>query len=127
MPARIWAPSRRPSPMDWKQRRPSWPLDHKSFDVRPVSALAGSTANLPALRPWIRNQTVPRGVKRSKERADRRLPATIHLFARNTEMAIHQTPSQRKTVERVMHEFKHGDLKTAPGRRKVKNPRQAMQ
>ena len=41
-------------------------------------------------------------------------------------MAIHQTPSQRKTVERVMHEFKHGELKTARGRRKVKNPRQAI-
>ena len=41
-------------------------------------------------------------------------------------MAIHQTPSQRKTVERVMHEFKHSELKTAHGRRKVKNPRQAI-
>ena len=41
-------------------------------------------------------------------------------------MTIHQTPSQRKTVERVMHEFKHGELKTARGRRKVKNPRQAI-
>ena len=41
-------------------------------------------------------------------------------------MPIHQTPSQRKTVERVMHEFKHGELKTARGRRKVKNPKQAI-
>ena len=41
-------------------------------------------------------------------------------------MAIHQTPAQRKTVERVMHEFKHGELKTARGRRKVKNPKQAV-
>src|SRR5437868_2875779 len=41
-------------------------------------------------------------------------------------MAIHQTPTQRKTVERVMHEFKHGELKTARGRRKVKNPKQAV-
>src|SRR6185437_7145469 len=44
----------------------------------------------------------------------------MQLLARNTEMAIHQTPSQRKTVERVMHEFKHGALKTARGRRKSK-------
>src|SRR5436309_14884393 len=41
-------------------------------------------------------------------------------------MAIHQSPAQKKTVERVMHEFKHGELKTARGRRKVKNPRQAI-
>lgn len=41
-------------------------------------------------------------------------------------MAVHQTPSQRKTVERVMHEFKHGELKTARGKRKVKNPKQAV-
>jgi len=41
-------------------------------------------------------------------------------------MAIHQTPAQKKTVERVMHEFKHGELKTARGKRKVKDPRQAV-
>src|SRR5438876_8396002 len=41
-------------------------------------------------------------------------------------MAIHQTPSQRKTVKRVMHEYKHGELKTARGTRKVKNPKQAV-
>ena len=41
-------------------------------------------------------------------------------------MAVHQTPSQRKTVERVMHEFKHGELKSARGKRKVKNPKQAI-
>jgi uncharacterized protein DUF6496 len=41
-------------------------------------------------------------------------------------MPIHQTPAQRKTVERVMHEFKHGELKTARGKRKVKNPKQAV-
>jgi hypothetical protein len=41
-------------------------------------------------------------------------------------MPIHQTPAQRKTVERVMLEFKHGELKTARGRRKVKNPKQAV-
>jgi Family of unknown function (DUF6496) len=42
------------------------------------------------------------------------------------EMPRHQTPAQRETVERVMHEFKHGELKTATGKRKVKNPKQAI-
>jgi hypothetical protein len=41
-------------------------------------------------------------------------------------MATHQSPAQKKTVERVMHEFKHGELKTAGGERKVKNPKQAI-
>jgi hypothetical protein len=41
-------------------------------------------------------------------------------------MARHQNPAQRETVERVMHEFKHGELKTAAGKRKVKNPKQAI-
>jgi hypothetical protein len=41
-------------------------------------------------------------------------------------MPVHQTPAQRKTVERVMHEFKHGELKTARGKRNVKNPKQAI-
>jgi Family of unknown function (DUF6496) len=41
-------------------------------------------------------------------------------------MAIHQSPGQKRTVERVMHEFKHGELKTARGARKVKNPKQAI-
>jgi len=41
-------------------------------------------------------------------------------------MAKHQGPAQRETVERVMHEFKHGELKTVAGKRKVKNPKQAI-
>jgi Family of unknown function (DUF6496) len=41
-------------------------------------------------------------------------------------MTSHQSPEQKKTVQRVMHEFKHGELKTARGARKVKNPRQAI-
>src|SRR6266403_710922 len=41
-------------------------------------------------------------------------------------MAIHQTPTQRKTVKRVMHEYKQGELKTSRGARKVKNPKQAI-
>lgn len=36
-----------------------------------------------------------------------------------------QSRPQKKTVERVMHEFKHGELKSG-GRRKVKNPKQAI-
>ncbi len=41
-------------------------------------------------------------------------------------MPRHQTPAQKETVERVMHEYKHGELKTARGTRKVKNPKQAI-
>jgi hypothetical protein len=41
-------------------------------------------------------------------------------------MPIHQTPAQRQTVKRVMHEFKHGELQTARRARKVKNPKQAV-
>jgi|SRR5690348_12938089 uncharacterized protein DUF6496 len=40
-------------------------------------------------------------------------------------MASHQSPDQKETVERVMHEFKHGELKTSRGK-KVKNPKQAI-
>ena len=36
----------------------------------------------------------------------------------------HQSPAQTITVERVMHEFKHGALKTAG--KKVRSPRQAI-
>jgi len=41
-------------------------------------------------------------------------------------MATHQSPAQKRTVERVMHEYKHGELKTARGARKVKSPKQAI-
>jgi len=41
-------------------------------------------------------------------------------------MPRHETPAQKDTVERVMHEFKHGELKTARGTRKVKNRKQAI-
>ena len=40
-------------------------------------------------------------------------------------MATHQSKAQKETVERVMHEFKHGELKTSRGR-EVKNPKQAI-
>ncbi len=40
-------------------------------------------------------------------------------------MARKQTKGQKETVERVMHEFKHGELESGSGR-KVKNPKQAI-
>jgi uncharacterized protein DUF6496 len=40
-------------------------------------------------------------------------------------MATHQSNAQKETVGRVMHEFKHGELKTSRGK-KVKNPKQAI-
>ena len=40
-------------------------------------------------------------------------------------MATHQTKAQKETVERVMHEFKHGELETSRGK-KVKNLKQAI-
>src|SRR5580693_1690880 len=40
-------------------------------------------------------------------------------------MATHQSKAQKETVERVVHEFKHGELNTSGGR-KVKNPKQAI-
>jgi hypothetical protein len=36
-----------------------------------------------------------------------------------------QSNAQQETVERVMHEFKHGELESSGGR-KVKNPKQAI-
>jgi uncharacterized protein DUF6496 len=41
-------------------------------------------------------------------------------------MARQQSPGQRKTVERVMHEFKHGELKSGGGGQRVKNQKQAV-
>jgi len=37
-----------------------------------------------------------------------------------------QSTPQKKTIERVMHEFKHGELKTARGSRKVESHDQAV-
>ena len=36
-----------------------------------------------------------------------------------------QSKAQKQTVERVMHEFKHGELESGNGR-KVRNPKQAI-
>lgn len=40
-------------------------------------------------------------------------------------MPRHQSPEQQKTVERVMHEYKHGELESGAGKQ-VKNPKQAI-
>lgn len=37
-----------------------------------------------------------------------------------------QSRAQKKTIARVMHEYKHGELKRGRGGAKVKNPRQAV-
>src|SRR3712207_1027727 len=37
-----------------------------------------------------------------------------------------KTPAQKETVERVMHEFKHGELKIRGNGPKVRNPKQAI-
>ena len=36
-----------------------------------------------------------------------------------------ESPEQKEVVERVMHEFKHGELESGQGG-KVRNPRQAI-
>ena len=41
-------------------------------------------------------------------------------------MAKSETPAQKATVERVMHEFKKGELRTGSDGAKVKNPKQAI-
>ena len=41
-------------------------------------------------------------------------------------MRSKQSPAQKKTVERVMHEYKHGELRIRGNGPKVKNPRQAI-
>lgn len=41
-------------------------------------------------------------------------------------MAKHQSKAQKETVSRVMHEFKHGELKIRGNGPKVKNPKQAI-
>jgi hypothetical protein len=40
-------------------------------------------------------------------------------------MANMESPAQKATIARVMHEAKHGELKTSAGQ-KVKNPKQAI-
>jgi hypothetical protein len=47
-------------------------------------------------------------------------------FSKRNATAARQSKAQRKTVERVMDEYKEGDLRTARGTCKVKNPKQAI-
>lgn len=37
-----------------------------------------------------------------------------------------ESEPQKETIERVMHEFKHGELRSGGSGRKVTNPRQAI-
>lgn len=41
-------------------------------------------------------------------------------------MASRESKPQKETVGRVMHEFKHGELRSGGSGKKVKNPRQAI-
>jgi hypothetical protein len=41
-------------------------------------------------------------------------------------MAPRESKPQEETVGRVMHEFKHGELRSGTSGKKVKNPRQAI-
>lgn len=41
-------------------------------------------------------------------------------------MATKQSKPQKETVGRVMHEYKHGELRSGASGKKVKNPRQAV-
>jgi hypothetical protein len=41
-------------------------------------------------------------------------------------MARQQSKEQKETIERVMHEFKHGELRIRGAGPKVKNPKQAI-
>ena len=41
-------------------------------------------------------------------------------------MVSHQSKAQKDTVGRVMHEYKHGELRSSSTGKKVKNPRQAV-
>jgi hypothetical protein len=41
-------------------------------------------------------------------------------------VASHQSPEQKETVERVMHEFKRGELRIRGNGPKVKSPKQAI-
>lgn len=41
-------------------------------------------------------------------------------------MAPRESELQKKTVERVMHEYKHGELRSGTSGQKVKNRRQAV-
>jgi hypothetical protein len=41
-------------------------------------------------------------------------------------MTPRETEPQKETIERVMHEFKHGELRSGTSGQKVKNPKQAV-
>jgi hypothetical protein len=47
-------------------------------------------------------------------------------ISRSEESMARQSRAQKKTIERVMHEYKHGELKRGRGGGKVKTPKQAI-
>jgi hypothetical protein len=88
--------------------------------------VAGREARLIAdLRPAGRG-----GIRRRRRNQSAGRGVTLGTIGLSVEeaatMARRQSPAQRKTVERVMHEFKHGELKTGGGASKVKNQKQAV-
>jgi hypothetical protein len=46
--------------------------------------------------------------------------------SKETKMAPRESGPQKATVERVMHQFKHGELRSGTGGQKVKNRKQAV-
>ncbi len=61
-----------------------------------------------------------------RNRAELRSDRTVGLASRSeNETMANQSKAQKETVERVMHEFKHGELETGTGA-KVTNPKQAI-
>jgi len=52
-------------------------------------------------------------------------PPFNHRNSERGKRVAKQSKAQKDTVERVMHEFKEGELETAAGR-KVRNPKQAI-
>src|SRR3954452_20580497 len=59
---------------------------------------------------------LPRGPGGTDEETRRGIPP----------MARRQSKEQKETIERVMHEFKHGELRIRGSGPKVKNPNKAM-
>jgi hypothetical protein len=49
-----------------------------------------------------------------------------HIDKRRWQMSPRESGPQKETVERVMHDFKHGELRSGTNGQKVKNRRQAV-
>jgi hypothetical protein len=81
------------------------------FRAIPTSAMAGVLLNFER-RPG----TVSSGLSLWSGSRDKR----------RWQMAPRESEPQKETVERVMHEFKHGELRSGASGQKVKNRRQAV-